>query len=151
MGRRRAKFSKESLKRFLNIAEYNDSLFDSEIKNLEVRKRKTPSPHLSFITQMKIKGETITLNIYQTESAFLNKLDNTLFLPFLDLTNGENTYAGGRYLDLIIPDNDSLIIDFNKAYNPYCAYNPKYSCPIVPSTNFIHVKVEAGVMYLKEN
>ena len=58
MGRRRAKFSKESLKRFLNIAEYNDSLFDSEIKNLEVRKRKTPSPHLSFITQMKIKGET---------------------------------------------------------------------------------------------
>ena len=58
MGRRRAKFSKESLTRFLNIAEYNDSLFDSEIKNLEVRKRKTPSPHLSFITQMKIKGET---------------------------------------------------------------------------------------------
>ena len=58
MGRKRVRFSKDSLTRFLNIAEYNESLFDSEIKNLEVRKRKTPSPHLSFITQIKIKGET---------------------------------------------------------------------------------------------
>ena len=89
---------------------------------------------------MKIKGETITLKIYQTESAYLNEQDNTLFLPFLDLTNGENTYGGGRYLDLMIPDNDSLIIDFNKAYNPYCAYNPNYSCPIVPRTNFYTFK-----------
>ena len=58
MSRKRVKFTQYSLDRFLNIAEYNDSLFDSEIKNLEVRKRKTPSSHLSFITQMKIKGET---------------------------------------------------------------------------------------------
>ena len=62
MSRKRVKFSKDSLTRFLNFAEYNESLFDSEIKNLEVRKRKTPSSHLSFITQMKIKGETKLLS-----------------------------------------------------------------------------------------
>ena len=58
MSRKRVKFTQYSLDRFLNIAEYNDSLFDSDIKNLEVRKRKTPTPHLSFITQMKVKGES---------------------------------------------------------------------------------------------
>ena len=55
MGRRRAKFSKESLTRFLNIAEYNDSLFDSEIKNLEVRKRKTPL--LTCLLSLKLKSK----------------------------------------------------------------------------------------------
>ena len=133
------------------VKAYLEKQKDENFKDIPTSTERIAKQRVYGLAKMKIKGETITLNIYQTESAFLNKLDNTLFLPFLDLTNGENTYAGGRYLDLIIPDNDSLIIDFNKAYNPYCAYNPKYSCPIVPSTNFIHVKVEAGVMYLKEN
>lgn len=133
------------------VKAYLEKQKDENFKDIPTSTERIAKQRVYGLAKMKIKGETITLNIYQTESAFLNKLDNTLFLPFLDLTNGENTYAGGRYLDLIIPDNDSLIIDFNRAYNPYCAYNPKYSCPIVPSTNFIHVKVEAGVMYLKEN
>lgn len=68
-----------------------------------------------------------------------------LFLPFLDDTNGDATYGGGRYIDLRIPKNDIIKIDFNTAYNPYCAYNGKYSCPIVPSENYLPVKVEAGV------
>ena len=58
MSRKRVKFTQYSLDRFLNYGQYNESLFDTDIKNLEVRKRKTPSPHLSFITQIKIKGET---------------------------------------------------------------------------------------------
>lgn len=133
------------------VKAYLEKQKDENFEDIPTSTDRIVKQRIYGFAKIKIKGETITLNIYQTESAYLNKLDNTLFLPFLDLTNGENTYAGGRYLDLIIPDNDSLIIDFNKAYNPYCAYNPKYSCPIVPRTNFITIKVEAGVMYLKEN
>jgi uncharacterized protein (DUF1684 family) len=68
-----------------------------------------------------------------------------LFLPFSDATNGNETYSGGRYIDLRIPTSDSVLIDFNKAYNPYCAYNPKYSCPIVPKQNRLPIPVRAGV------
>ena len=68
-----------------------------------------------------------------------------MFLPFMDHTNGSASYAGGRYIDLRIPEGDTLIIDFNKAYNPYCAYDEKYSCPIVPSENYLDLEVEAGV------
>ena len=77
--------------------------------------------------------------------------DNYLFLPFLDDTNGEESYGGGRYIDLRIPKNDELVIDFNKAYNPYCAYNEKYSCPIVPRENYLALKVEAGVKVFKKH
>lgn len=68
-----------------------------------------------------------------------------LFLPFTDLTNGESTYSGGRYLDLRIPKGNTIIVDFNKSYNPYCVYNHKYSCPIPPKENFIEFKIQAGV------
>ena len=63
----------------------------------------------------------------------------------VDNTNGEETYGGGRYIDLTIPEGDTLIIDFNKAYNPYCVYNKKYSCPLVPRQNYLRTKVRAGV------
>jgi uncharacterized protein (DUF1684 family) len=68
-----------------------------------------------------------------------------LFLPFLDNTNGDTTYGGGRYIDLRIPEGDTIEIDFNKAYNPYCAYNSRYSCPIVPRENYLDTNIEAGV------
>lgn len=71
--------------------------------------------------------------------------EDYLFLPFLDDTNGNETYGGGRYLDLSVPKGDSLTLDFNKAYNPYCAYNKKYSCPIVPKVNRLHTEIRAGV------
>ena len=75
---------------------------------------------------------------------------NELFLPFLDDTNGMSSYGGGRYLDLQIPTSDSLWLDFNRAYNPYCAYNERYSCPIVPRDNYIPIRVTAGVKrYIK--
>ena len=68
-----------------------------------------------------------------------------LFLPFTDNSNGEESYTGGRYLDLQIPENDKIILDFNQAYNPYCAYSGRYSCPIPPSENHISFPVLAGV------
>ena len=72
-----------------------------------------------------------------------------LFLPFTDLTSGNETYGGGRYLDLAIPQGDTVVIDFNKAYYPYCAYNSKYSCPIPPKENNLLVAIRAGVRLAK--
>lgn len=69
---------------------------------------------------------------------------NELFLPFTDLTNSKSTYSTGRYIDLTIPEKDSIVIDFNLSYNPYCAYNKNYSCPIPPSENHLSFMVNAG-------
>lgn len=74
------------------------------------------------------------------------KYKDYLFLPFYDLTNGEETYGGGRYIDLDINDikNNKLIIDFNKCYNPYCAYSIGYNCPIPPVANRLETAIKAG-------
>lgn len=94
-------------------------------------------------------GKPLKLNIYQNLD--LAKPGYTkLFLPFSDLTNGEQTYIGGRYLDLEIPKGDTATIDFNRAYNPYCAYNYAYSCPIVPMENDLDVAILAGVKKFKD-
>lgn len=98
----------------------------------------------------KINNNKFTLSIYQNHRLRkTKKYKNHLFLPFTDLTNGEKTYDGGRYIDLSIPDSDSIIIDFNKAYNPYCAYSSTRSCPIPPRENNLDIKVEAGIKYFK--
>ena len=102
------------------------------------------------ILSFKIKGLDYTLKVYQSESSVLESSDY-LFLPYLDATNGLTTYGGGRYIDLTIPDGDHIWLDFNKSYNPYCVYNARYSCPIVPRENFLPIKVEAGVMYKYKN
>jgi uncharacterized protein (DUF1684 family) len=81
---------------------------------------------------------------------YVNSTDyppNHLFLPFLDKTNGDKTYEGGRYLDLYQNSTDKITIDFNNSYNPLCAYNELYSCPIVPKENFLDVSINAGVKY----
>ncbi len=93
-----------------------------------------------------LKGKNIKVNIYQSlRLRKTEKYKDYLFLPFRDLTSGKTSYGGGRYVDLKIPEGDTMIIDFNKAYNPYCAYNHKYSCVIPPPENFIKVKIKAGV------
>ena len=75
--------------------------------------------------------------------------ENSLFLPFTDDTNGVTTYGGGRYIDLEIKDikNNKVTIDFNKAYNPYCAYSKYYNCPIPPANNYLETEINAGVSY----
>lgn len=93
-----------------------------------------------------LNGEKYQLEVYQNKELMLEEgYEEYLFLPFLDNTNGEETYTGGRYIDLTVPDGDVIKIDFNRAYNPYCAYNKKYSCPIVPKVNAINTKILAGV------
>jgi uncharacterized protein (DUF1684 family) len=68
-----------------------------------------------------------------------------LFVPFKDKTSGFTTYQAGRYLEISEPDEQQMcIIDFNRAYNPYCAYNAEYSCPLIPSENILPVFIKAG-------
>jgi hypothetical protein len=77
--------------------------------------------------------------------------ENHLFVPFRDETTSLETYGGGRYIDCEIPESgDKIILDFNKAYNPYCAYNHKYSCVIPPDENQLRVKIEAGEKIFEE-
>lgn len=93
-----------------------------------------------------LKDGSHTLSVYQDQDLKNEDgFEDYLFLPFLDDTNGDETYGGGRYIDLRIPDGDVITIDFNTAYNPYCAYNEAYSCPIVPRENYVDVEVRAGV------
>jgi uncharacterized protein (DUF1684 family) len=98
------------------------------------------------IVHFDLKGEKYELEVYQNQELMLQEeYEDYLFLPFLDDTNGAETYAGGRYIDLAIPGGDSIVIDFNRAYNPYCAYNKKYSCPLVPKVNTLTTEIRAGV------
>ena len=104
------------------------------------------------ILSFTINMEPYSLNVYQGAPDVDSEADSDyLFLPFLDATNGTETYGGGRYIDLSIPEGNQLIIDFNKSYNPYCAYNEKYSCPIVPRENYLPLKINAGVKRFKNH
>ena len=99
------------------------------------------------LARMAIQGQEFELSIYQNQ-AFLNNPDLMyhLFIPFLDATNGETTYEGGRYIDITISDIslDKVIIDFNLCYNPYCAYSSGYNCPIPPAENRLKIPINAG-------
>jgi hypothetical protein len=69
---------------------------------------------------------------------------NRLFVPFTDLTSGSETYPGGRYIDLDLTKSGIYVLDFNRAYNPYCYYNKTYDCPIPPRENRLQVPIRAG-------
>ena len=99
----------------------------------------------------ELEGQSFKLNIYQNQE-LITKAEyvDYLFIPFTDATNGETSYGGGRYLDLRIPTGKTITLNFNKSYNPYCAYNGKYSCPIPPSENDISVAILAGVKAYKK-
>lgn len=88
----------------------------------------------------EINGKKLTLYVYK----MLGNSSDDLFLPFTDETCGKTSYAGGRYIDLRENKSGSYILDFNYAYNPYCAYNHDFSCPIVPRVNHLDVKIDAG-------
>lgn len=95
----------------------------------------------------RLKGKNYSLEIYQNQDLLDDpEFHDYLFLPFTDQTNGNSSYGGGRYLDLSIPVGKEIVIDFNKSYNPYCAYNSTYSCPVPPRVNDLDLPVTAGIM-----
>ena len=94
-----------------------------------------------------LEGKEIKMSIYQgIDLGKIPAYKDYLFLPFKDGTSGTETYGGGRYIDLNINDiqNDTVIVDFNKAYNPYCAYSSGFSCPIPPRENHLSLHIKAG-------
>jgi uncharacterized protein (DUF1684 family) len=100
-----------------------------------------------------LAGAEYELKVYQNKKLLDVKPDDrSLFVPFRDATSGRETYGGGRYVDCLIPvTGDQLILDFNKAYNPYCAYNPRYSCVIPPEENHLPIAIEAGEKIFEEH
>lgn len=110
---------------------------------------KQPDAYVKYGTiQFMLMGKQYTMGLYQSlQLAQSEQYKNYLALLFKDATNGAETYGGGRYIDLHIPSGDTLTINFNKAYQPYCAYTENYSCPIPPRENVLPVKIEAGVKF----
>jgi uncharacterized protein (DUF1684 family) len=96
-------------------------------------------PHHRWGTlTFRVEGQFATLTLYRRVDG------DELFLPFADTTNGEKSYGAGRYLDLVPLNDGRVLVDFNYAYSPYCAYNPHWSCPIPPAENRLGVPVRAG-------
>jgi len=92
--------------------------------------------------EFPVDGQTCRLQVYRLDDGLSNGA--TLFVPFRDTTSGQETYASGRYIEL--KENTSGIygLDFNRAFNPYCAYNSAFSCPVPPPENFLKVPIRAG-------
>jgi len=91
--------------------------------------------------EFRLEGSMMQLFVYKsTEDPFAR----SLFVPFRDATSGSETYGSGRYLDLEEQGSDDYEVDFNNAYNPYCAYNHDYTCPIPPRENILPIKILAG-------
>ncbi|MFL5774345.1 MAG: DUF1684 domain-containing protein [Flavisolibacter sp.] len=100
------------------------------------------------VLHFTIHDTLVHLNLYQSQDLMQNdQYKNYLFLPFTDLTTGVETYESGRYIDLTTEEikNNQVIIDFNKAYNPYCAYvSGVYNCPVPPRENHLNIAIKAG-------
>jgi len=100
------------------------------------------------ILKFKLNGKDYFLNVYQSDADILAKFPeykDILFVPFKDATNGRETYGGGRYINIKMLSSKKVILDFNLAYNPSCAYgSDRYSCPIPPKENFLQVEINAG-------
>jgi uncharacterized protein (DUF1684 family) len=88
-----------------------------------------------------LKGQPVKLGAFAPASA---KNDDRLFVPFSDLTSGTETYPAGRFMDLDRTATGIYEVDFNRAYNPYCAYSKGYECPFPPPSNRMKVAVRAG-------
>jgi uncharacterized protein (DUF1684 family) len=126
--------------------------------NPEYRVKATISPYMKDDKEMIIAYTDSTSETYerygyanftingQDLKLLLLKNESVISILFRDETNGMETYGGGRYLDYPVSEikNNTLIIDFNNAYNPYCAYQPEYACPVPPAENSLKIPIWAG-------
>ena len=100
----------------------------------------TTTTYLKFAdVNFKIRGQACSLLVLKALG-----FGNQYLLAFGDETRGDSTYGGGRYLDVVIGKSDQMTLDFNKAYNPYCAYFEDFTCPLPPRENLLGVAIEAG-------
>lgn len=123
---------------------------DSKTFKMQTNTDRLPLYRIFATATFNLKGKEHILHIYQNVKLIQTaEFEDYIFLPFTDLTNGKSTYGGGRYIDLKIPKGDTMVIDFNQAYNPFCAYNAKYSCPIPPKANQLNIEINSGVKKYK--
>ena len=114
---------------------------------IQTRNKKEREYKEYAVLKFKLKGKSYKLHAYQnTAWGKDEKLKGLLFIPFTDNTNNVETYGGGRYIDLDVRDikDGKITLDFNKCYNPYCAFAEGYSCPIPPRENSLNISVKAG-------
>jgi uncharacterized protein len=93
--------------------------------------------------EFQVNGQPFVLQAYRMED-MQTQGGALLFIPFKDATSGKETYAAGRYIEMKENTSGVYTLDFNRAYNPFCAYNSEYSCPIPPAENSLKVRIEAG-------
>jgi uncharacterized protein (DUF1684 family) len=120
---------------------------DSKTFDIPTHSGKKKSSRKYADLSFKIDKKAYKLEVYQSPDLMKNpKYSDHLFIPFNDLTNYEETYGGGRYIDLSLNDvkDGKVVLDFNKCYNPYCAYSDGYNCPIPPDANRLKVAIKAG-------
>ncbi len=127
---------------------FNEKPFDM-VTSSGKKKRYAKYGELSF----QLDGKTIVLEVYQSLKLMaMPQYKEYLFLPFKDATNGNESYGAGRYIDFEMSDikDDKVSLDFNKAYNPYCAYTDGYNCPYPPQANHLDIPVYAGEKVFKK-
>lgn len=121
---------------------------DAPIFEMKTTTKRLPLYKQYGIAKFTLNGKELSLSVYQNQNLMADiEYEDYLFIPFNDKTNGTLSYGGGRYIDVKIPSENEkiMIIDFNKSYNPYCAYNSKYSCPVPPKENNLDIEIIAGV------
>ena len=95
--------------------------------------------------EFMIDGQAFKLEVYQSPDIMKRPgYEDYMFIPFTDLTNGDETYEVGRYIEFRIPGSADVVVDFNQCYNPYCSYSPVFSCPIPPQANNLQIAIPAG-------
>lgn len=107
------------------------------------------------ILDFKLQNTSFQLTLYQSlEDLKEDAYKDYLFLPFTDNTTGNESYGAGRYMDVMLSDikaDSTVTLNFNNTYNPYCAYNEKYSCPLTPRKNHLAIEVNAGIKTFKKH
>ena len=102
-----------------------------------------------------LKGKACELTIYRSQDDLRDeKYKDYLFLPFTDATSSNESYGGGRYMDVMTTSENTdgtIELNFNNTYNPYCAYNAKYSCPLTPRQNHLDIEIKAGIMIFEKH
>jgi uncharacterized protein (DUF1684 family) len=122
------------------VARYSE-VSDPEPVELETTRGPPAEYTRAAVLGFDLAGDHHTLHAFRVEG------EDTLFVPFTDATSGDATYHRGRYLDVDsgdADDGDSVVLDFNLAYNPFCAYSDTFSCALPPSANELPARVEAG-------
>jgi uncharacterized protein (DUF1684 family) len=133
-------------KKFIVQARFERTL-DTVGFKMRTSGKKTPLYFRYGILHFTLNNKALKLTVYQgKDTREMEKYKDYLFVPFTDLTSGEESYGGGRYIDLRTQDvvDGQMLLDFNTAYNPYCAYATGYNCPVPPRENDLPVKIKAG-------